>query len=354
MDADAKSVALTPATIEHERNNGGVKVSRPEQFPLVTAGERVHAPDLNVTGAVGPDVSRNIPVISLASGRVVDIRARIGDTVTKGQLLMRVQSNDISQAFSDYRQAVADEKLASSQLNRAKLLYEKGVMAQKDLEVAEDADAKAKVTVETTTEKLRLLGADMNQPSSLLDILAPVSGVITEQNVTVSAGVKTLDNSPNLFTIADLSHVWIICDVYENDLPLVHLGEYADIHLNAYPKDVVKGRIANIGPVLDPSIRTAKVRLEVENPGMLRFGMFVTATFHGLDWQRTATVPATAVLHLHDRDWVYVPMEGGSFQRVEVVGGEMLPGNMQEIVSGIKPGQRVVERALVFENTTSQ
>jgi cobalt-zinc-cadmium efflux system membrane fusion protein len=354
VDADAKSAAPPPATVEHEGNNGVVKVNRPEQFPLVTAGERVHAPDLNVTGTVNPDVSRNIPVISLVSGRVVEIDARIGDTVTQGQLLMRVQSNDISQAFSDYRQAVADEKLAGSQLSRAKLLYEKGVMAQKDLEVAEDADAKAKVTVETTAEKLRLLGADLSQPSSLVPIFAPVSGVITEQNITASAGVKTLDNSPNLFTIADLSHVWIVCDVYENDLPLVHVGEYADIHLNAYPKEVVKGRIANIGTVLDPSIRTAKVRLEVENPGMLRFGMFVNATFHGLDWHRTATVPAAAVLHLHDRDWVYVPIEGGSFQRVEVVGAEILPGNLQEIVAGIKPGQRVVARALVFENTAGQ
>jgi membrane fusion protein, heavy metal efflux system len=358
VGANAKSTTPPTATVEHEANNGIVTVKDPEKFPVVTAGERVHAPDLNVTGTVNPDVTRNIPVISLSSGRVVDIRARIGDTVTKSQLLMRVQSSDIAQAFSDYKQAVASEKLASSQVARAKILYDKGAIAQKDLEVAEDADAKAKVTVETSAEKLRVLGADMNHPSSLVDILAPVSGVITEQNVTASAGVKTLDNSPNLFTIADLSRVWIICDVYENDLPLVHMGEYADIRLNAYPKQVLKGRIANIGPILDPAIRTAKVRLEVANPGMLRFGMFVTATFHGLDVHRNATVPASAVLHLHDRDWVYVPIEGGDeggkFQRVEVVAGAMLPGNVQEIVSGLKPGQQVVSRALVFQNTTEQ
>ena len=354
VDVNAKSTAPPPATVEHEGNIGVVKVDHPEQFPLVTAGERMHAQELNVTGTVSPDVSRNIPVISLASGRVVDIRARMGDAVTKGQLLMRVQSSDISQAFSDYKQALADEKLANSQFARAKLLYEKGAIAEKDLEVADDAEAKAKVTVETTAEKLRVLGADVNQPSSLIDIFAPVAGVITEQNVTVAAGVKTLDNSPNLFTITDLSHVWIICDVYENNLPMVRIGEYADIHLNAYPNLVLKGRTANIGPVLDPAIRTAKVRLELENSGILRFGMFVTATFHGLDAHRSATVPASAVLHLHDRDWVYVPAEGGQFQRVEVVAGEMLPGNLQEVVSGISPGQQVVSRALVFQNATDQ
>jgi len=284
----------------------------------------------------------------------VEIRARLGDSVSKGQLLMRVQSADISQAFSDYRQAIADEKLSASQLDRSKLLYDKGAIAQKDLEVAQNADEKAKVTVETAKEHLRVLGADAEHSSSLVDIHAPVSGVITEQNVTNAAGVKTLDNSPNLFTISDLSDVWIICDVYENDLPYVRLGEYADIHLNAYPNMLLKGRIANIGPVLDPSIRTAKVRLEVHNPGMLRLGMFVQATFHGLQKEAHAVVPAPAVLHLHDRDWIYMPLDQGRFRRIGVNAGQMLPGNMQEILSGVKPGDKVVARALVLENTVEQ
>jgi cobalt-zinc-cadmium efflux system membrane fusion protein len=352
-DTDPKGGAPPAANVERESNDGLIHVDHPDQFPLITAGERVHASTLDVTGSVNPDTSLNIPVISLASGRVVDIHARIGDTVTKGQLLMRVQSADISQAFSEYRQAVADEKLSAAQLSRAQVLYEKGAIAQKDLEVADDTDAKAKVTVETTTEHLRVLGADMTHPSSLVDIYAPVAGVITEQNVTASSGVKTLDNSPNLFTIADVTHVWIVCDVYENDLPFIHLGEYADIHLTAYPNRVFKGRISNIGPTLDPTIRTAKVRLEVENPGMLRFGMFVTATFHGTDSHKNATVPADAVLHLHDRDWVYVP-EGSGFRRVAVNAGDMLPDKMQEILSGVNPGQKVIARALIFQNTAEQ
>jgi membrane fusion protein, heavy metal efflux system len=354
VEADAKAEAPPAAQVEREPDANLVKVDHAERFPLATAGEHDGAPELNVTGAVNPDVSRNIPVISLASGRVVEIHARIGDTVTKGQLLMRVQSSDISQAFSDYRSAVADEVLSRAQFDRSKALYEKGAVAQKDLEVAQDTDAKAKITVENATERIRILGADINHPSAIVDILAPVSGVIVEQNVTASAGVKTLDNSPNLFTIADISTVWVICDVYENDLPFVHLNEYTDIHLNAYPNLVLKGRVGNISPSLDPSIRTAKVRLEVANPGMLRFGMFVTATFHGLNKELRATIPPSAILHLHDRDWVYVPAEGGQFRRVEVVGGKMLPGNLQEIISGVKPGQQVIANALVLENTVDQ
>jgi cobalt-zinc-cadmium efflux system membrane fusion protein len=163
-----------------------------------------------------------------------------------------------------------------------------------------------------------------------------------------------LDSAPNLFTIADLSRVWIICDVYENDLASVQLNEFADIRLNAYSGRVFKGRISNIGPILDPNTRTAKVRIEMENPGLMRLGMFVQATFHGQRKQTNAAVPATAILHLHDRDWVYVPQTGNMFRRVEVVSGQMIPPDQQEIVSGIRPGDRVTTNALDLQNTAEQ
>jgi cobalt-zinc-cadmium efflux system membrane fusion protein len=331
-----------------------VKVDHPDQFPVATVVRHTTSSELNVTGVVNADVSRTVPVISLASGRVVEIRARLGDEVTKGQLLMRVQSADISGAFSEYRKASTDEVLARAQLDRAKLLFEKGAAAAKDLEVAQDTADKAKVDVENAMERLKVLGADTQHPSSVIDIVAPVSGVITEQNVTASAGVKTLDNSPNLFTIADLSQVWVIGDIYENDLQFVRIGEMADIRPNAYPNRVLQARVSNIGATMDPTIRTAKVRLEVRNPGILRLGMFVTATFHGQDKHTTAVVPASAILHLHDRDWAYMPAEGNTFRRVEVTAGKMVPPNLQEVLSGIAPGDRVVANALVLQNTAEQ
>ncbi|HTX40100.1 MAG TPA: efflux RND transporter periplasmic adaptor subunit [Bryobacteraceae bacterium] len=351
---DIKAEAPPPAQVEEEPDASMVKVDHPEQFPIATAVSRSAAPELNVTGVVTADVSRNVPVISLASGRVVDLRARLGDTVQKGQILMRIQSADLSGAFSDYRHAQADEALAHAQLDRSKLLFDKGAIAQKDLEVAVDTEEKAKVDVETALEHLHVLGADPAHPSPIVDIPAPASGVITEQNVTNAAGVKTLDNSPNLFTISDLSEVWVMCDVYENNLASVHVGEYADVRLNAYPGQVFHARIGNIGPILDPNIRTAKVRLEIHNPGLMKLGMFVTATFHGQTMETLAVVPAAAVLHLHDRDWVYMPAPNQSFRRVEVIGGKMLPPDQQEIESGVKPGDRVVANALVLQNTAEQ
>ena len=147
---------------------------------------------LSVTGVVTADVSRSVPVVSMSSGRIVEIRARLGDNVTKGQLLMRVQSADIADAFSDYRQALADDKLSESQLARSKVLYDKGAIAQKDLEVAEDTEAKADVAVETAIERLRVLGADKDHPTPIVDVVAPVSGVITDQQVTAASGTQGL------------------------------------------------------------------------------------------------------------------------------------------------------------------
>lgn len=350
---DAQAEGPLPAKVERQQDLSMVQVAHPEQFPLVPATARISRSQLSVTGTVSPDISRNVPVISLATGRVVSIHARLGDTVKKGQLLLRVQSADLSSAFSDYRKAVASEQLARTQLDRAKLLHDKGAISLSDLQLAEDAETKAQVDVENTREHLRVLGADIDHPAATIDIVAPVSGVITDQQVTAAGGVQGL-SSTNPFTISDLTHVWILCDVYENDLANVHLGENAEIRLNAYPSRVFTGRISNVGPVLDPALRTAKVRMEVHNPGLMRIGMFVTATFHGQKQETHAVVPASAILHLHDRDWVYVSAGAKKFRRVEVAAGATLPDGLEEIASGIQPGQQVVANALVMQNAVEQ
>jgi membrane fusion protein, heavy metal efflux system len=346
--------APPPPKVEQETDVSLLQVEHPEQFPVVKASESLQAPSLTVTGVVSPDVSRTVPVISLASGRVLEIRARLGDSVQKGQVLLRVQSPDIATAFADYRKATADEVLVRKQFDRAQILYDKGAISLNDFQVSEDAESKAKVDVETAQERLRVLGVDKEHPSAVVDIKAPVSGVITDQQVTTASGVQALAGG-NPFTISDLSHVWILCDVYENDLANVHIGETADIRLVAYPDKVLTGRINNIGPILDPNIRTAKVRVEVANPGaLMRVGMFVNATFHGQKKERLAAVPSSAILHLHDRDWVYVPAGDKKFRRVEVKAGATLPDKTQLVLSGIQPGQEVVSSALVLQNTVEQ
>lgn len=350
----ASSGAPPPAKIEQETDVSLLQVEHPEQFPIVKATESLQAPSLTVTGVVSPDVSRTVPVISLASGRVVEVRARLGDIVQKGQLLLRVQSPDIAAAFADYRKATADEVLVRKQFDRAQILYDKGAISLNDFQIAEDAESKAKVDLETAQEHLHVLGVEKDHPSAVVEIKAPVSGVITDQQVTNASGVQALTGA-NPFTISDLSNVWILCDVYENDLANARIGETAEIRLVAYPDKLLTGRINNIGPILDATIRTAKVRVEVANPnGLMRVGMFVNATFHGQREERFAAVPASAILHLHDRDWVYVPAGDKKFRRVEVKAGATLPDKTQLVLSGIQPGQEVVSSALVLQNMAEQ
>jgi membrane fusion protein, heavy metal efflux system len=352
--AESGGGAPPPAKVEQVGDVNLVQVDNPSQFPTVKAVEYQEASSVTVTGVVNPDINRNVPVFTLATGRVVEIRARLGDVVKKGQVLLRVQSPDISGAFSDYRKAIADEVLANKQFERAKILYDKGAISLNDFQIAQDTEDKAKVDVETTLEHLRVLGVDPQHPSPVVDVKAPVAGVITDQQVTNSAGVQGL-GGPNPFTISDLSYVWILCDVFENDLSHVHVGEYADIHLVAYPDVKVTGLISNIGAVLDPTTRTAKVRIEVANKAnLMRVGMFVNATFHGKKKEAVASIPSTAILHLQDRDWVYVPEGGKKFRRVEVRAGNTLPDKSQVVLSGISPGQDVVANALVMQNTVEQ
>jgi cobalt-zinc-cadmium efflux system membrane fusion protein len=339
----------------HDMNLISIDANDVAKFPLATAGRIESASELNATGSVFPDVSREVPVISLANGRVVDIKARLDDNVRKGQLLLKVQSPDITNAFDTYLKAANDEQLAGKAYLRAHDLLIHGAISQSMLEQAEDAEKNAKADLTAAEEQLKTLGVDVNHPSSIVNVYAPISGVIVAQNVTnaAAAGVA-LSGSATAFTIADLSHVWIVCDVYENDIPKLQLGQEAKIKVSAYPDRPLTGRVSDIGPILDPSLRTAKVRIEVANPGFLRLGMFVTATFTSRTKEAHAVVPADAVLHLHDRDWVFQPAGSNQFRRTEIQTGPMLSGDRQEILSGIAPGQQVVTKALLLETAGNQ
>jgi cobalt-zinc-cadmium efflux system membrane fusion protein len=344
----AANVVLAPDAAEFA-------VDHPEQFPLAAAVARAATSELVVTGTVTPDVSRSVPVVSLASGRVMAIHTRLGDTVNKGDLLMTIRSDDVSGGYATYKMAVADETLAKAQLDRTKDLYEHGAMALNDVQVAQDVEDKAKIAVDTAEEHLKLLGNDPGKPAGMVDIFAPTSGVVTDQQVTVGALVQAY-STPYPFTISDLSNLWIICDVYENDLATVKLGDPAEIRLNAYPDRVFRGKVSNFLPILDPTIRTGKVRIEVENPGIMRLGMFVRATFRGQTTEMHTIIPASAIMDMHDRTYVFLPAPGNKFRRLEVLAGDVLKDHtdQREVKSGIKPGDQVVTNALVLDHVLAQ
>jgi cobalt-zinc-cadmium efflux system membrane fusion protein len=367
-DGKAAAGAPPPANVVPYANAALFTVAKPGDFPLAEATEHSTLSELVVTGTVAPDVSKQVPVPSLATGRIVEIDARLGDRVTKGQLLFKVRSADIAGAYSSYQQAVKNEllavdneRLANIQLDRAKLLFENGAVPKSALEIAVNAEVgtqtalqNARIVTVTAKEQLGLLGVDPDHPTGIVSVYAPVPGTITDQQITNQSAVQSYATPPP-FTISDLSSLWVVCDVYENDLASVQIGDSADITLNAYPDRKLKGRVSNILPVLDPSIRTAKVRIEVQNSGIMRPGMFVTATFRGLTMEMQTIVPASAVMHMHDRDFVFVPEPGNKFRRVEVVSGDLLNDNkLQAVKSGLKPGQQVITNALVLDHVLGQ
>jgi len=359
---DPAKEAPSAITVQPDADPALVQVINPAAFPLVDAASYEAPITLNATGTVNPDVSRTIPVISIASGRVIAIHARLGDSVKKGQLLMEVQSADVSSAFSTYLKSVNDERLTRMQLDRATLLHDKGATPTSQLEIAQNAEDDARSAVSAAEQQLHVLGVDKDHPTETVKITAPASGIIIAQNVTdaAAAGVN-YSGSANAFTIADLSRVWVICDVYENDLNQVHLGEKVEIRLTAYPGKVLPGIVSDIGAILDPSLHTAKVRIEVANPDtLLRVGMFANVTFFANATQPQVSIPAAAILHLHDRDWVYIPAPGpppasgmGNFRRVAVHAGQMLPNGKQAVLSGITVGQQVVSNALTLQNAVA-
>ena len=347
---NAASNVAPATTVESVPDRNVVTVVNPERFVLARAVARRESGQILANGVVAADVSRTYPVTALSSGRVVEIRARLGDDVQKGQRLLTMTSPDMSQAISDLQKFTANETLTKAQLDRNQVLYSHGVFALKDLEIAEDTYNKAKIDRQTAEEHVRILGGDPHHLSSQIEIDAPAAGTIIEQNVTAAAGVKSLDNSPSLFTIADLSLVWVLCDVYENDLARVHLGDKAEIELNAYPNRRLVGRVANISKLLDPNTRAAKVRIELANKtGILRPNMFASVHFVSQGFETCTVIPATAVLRLQDRDWVFVKLNGKQFRRTEVQAGPVNFDNTQTIIRGLATGEQVASDALTFD-----
>jgi membrane fusion protein, heavy metal efflux system len=324
------------------------------RFQTVKVESRNLPTQLSANGTIQPDVNKTIHVTSLGSGRVVELKTRLGDYVKKGQVLLVISSPDLAGAMGDYRKASADEALASKALERAQLLYSRGALAQKDLELAENIEAKAKSDQQTAENRLRVLGGDPAQPSTMIELRAPVSGTIVEQNVAAAEGIRSLDNTPNLFTIADLSTVWVVCDVYENDLGDVQIGDPAEVRLNAFPDRVFKGSVSDISRVLDPGTRSAKVRIVLANgDGGFRPGMFAVATFRSRKEKPHLVVPATAVMRLQDKDWVFRKETANSFRRLEVKTSG-LPDGLQQILQGVKAGDELVANALVFSTEAAE
>jgi membrane fusion protein, heavy metal efflux system len=258
---------------------------------------RTVSTELTIPATVQPDPARVVHMFAPVSGRLIELRVKPGDTVRAGQAVAVVASSDAASARSDYDKAKAQSQRSQSALNRVTLLYQHGAVAAKDLEDAKAQAASDASELERARQRLRLLGLGENQSSERVSVVAPRAGVVTETTSAPGEFAKSLDASNPLLTVADLGAVWVVGNVYERDLTIVPRGLAVNITLEAYPGEKWQGKISNVSDVLDPTTRTVKLRVVLENPQhKLKPDMF--AVIHA---QRPATqlavVPTTAVLH---------------------------------------------------------
>jgi RND family efflux transporter MFP subunit len=321
--------------------------------PVASGGP---ATEMRLPGAVEPNAYRQVRVTSLVAGRVTRVSAELGAHVRRGQTLAQVYSPELAEAQTKYVSARAMLDAHDRELQRTQKLVEIGAASRQELERIHAEHAGQTAAVQSARSQLELLGV----PASTIDSLgsgstvsattsvpAPIDGVVTERTANVGLNV---DPATALFTVVDLSTVWITADVYEKDFSRVRVGREATITTAAFPSLSLRGRISYIDPQVNPETRTAKIRVEVPNPrGELRLGMYTDVLVSGAPGASVPVVPRSAVQNVGDRTVVYLatPKEPGKFIEREVRLGQP-SGEGVEIVSGVQPGEVVVTEGSFF------
>jgi RND family efflux transporter MFP subunit len=330
-------VTLTPDAVQR----AGIEVSDAKS----TAG----ADRLRLPGVVEPNAYRQVAVTPLVGGRVVQVSAQLGDRVRRGQALAEVYSPDLAEARTKYTAAKAMLDAHDRELQRIQKLVGIGAASRQELERIHAEHAAQTAEVESARSRLQLLGAAPDESvagkpeASTITIVAPIDGVVTERLANTGLNV---DATAKLFSVVDLSSVWIVADVYEKDLGRVRVGAPATVTTTAYPGLSLSGRVSYIDPELNTSTRTAKARIEVANPrAELRIGMYADVAIDMGEGTSAISIPKAAVQNVADRQVVYVttPNEPTKFVEREVTLGHS-SGDVVEVVSGLSARDRVVSK----------
>lgn len=346
-----------PPAIPAETSDGGRDqvVLTPEQarvagIAIGTVVERATSAAIQATATIEPTADRQARVGSRISGRVTALRARVGDRVSAGQPLAVVDSPELGRARADYVAALARATVARESADREKRLFEKNISAEREWREAEAQAVQARAERQAAENRLHALGVgDAELPAmdgdrhlgSTMAIRTPIAGVVVEAGATLGQMVEPQDV---LFVVMDLRSVWLLVDVYEQDLPQVQRGQRATVRLKAVPDRAFSGVVEDVGAIVDAKSRTVKVRVVLENPqGQLRPGMFATVELEGTSGERRrgVYVPSAAVQRMGAEHVVFVARGENAFapRRVEVVRDG---GDFTEIAGGVDVGERVV------------
>ena len=311
---------------------------------------------IRLPGVVEPNAYRQVAVTPLVAGRVTRVSAELGASVRRGQTLAQIYSPELAEAQTKYVSTRAMLEAHDRELQRTQKLVEIGAASRQEMERIHAEHAAQTAAVQSARSQLELLGVSASavdalgsgsKVSATTSVPAPIGGVITERAANVGLNV---DQATPLFTVVDLSTVWIIGDVYEKDFSRVRIGNDATVTTAAYPGFSLRGRISYIDPHVNPETRTAKVRVEVPNPrGELRLGMYADVVVGGSPGVSVPVVPRSAVQNVGDRTVIYLakPKELGKFTEREVRLGEA-SGEQVEVTAGLQPGDVVATEGSFF------
>ena len=331
------AVTLDPEAVAR----AGIRVA---EFGAGDFSDRVRLP-----GVVEPNGYRKVDVTPLVGGRITRVLVQLGDSVRRGQPMAEVFSPELAEAHTRYTAARADLEAHDRELQRTRKLVEIGAASRQELERVHAEHEARTADVRSARSRLELLGvaettldsAHGGEFGATAVVPAPIAGIVTERNANIGLNVEA---ATSLFTVVDLSTVWVVANLYERDFSRVRVGSGATIVTAAYPGKVLDGRVTYIDPEVSRDTRTARVRIEVSNPGrVLRLGMYADVQIEAAGAASQPAVPRAAVQNVGERQVVYVsdPSVAGRFVEREVqLGGAA--GDRVEVVGGLQPGDRVV------------
>lgn len=299
---------------------------------------------ISATGKVEANADKIAHVSPRISGKIVSVKSSLGDSVAAGQVLVTLDSVELGEALNRYHQSKTKFTLAQSNMDRIKVLVDKKIAARKEILQAETDYKTAQTELHTDEERLSLYGvsvADLqgdNHKKPLLPVRSPIGGIITEKHAIVG---ELADPSKSLYTVADLSSVWVLVDIHEKDLAKVRRGQTATVIVGAFPDQKFRGRITYLADLVDEATRTVKARVEVPNPGRkLKPEMFATVELAlAADTPPVLAVPEEAVQELDGKKLIFVAEKETEFEPRAVELGRA-SGGMVEVVSGLKEGER--------------
>jgi membrane fusion protein, heavy metal efflux system len=296
---------------------------------------------LELAAQIQPDPARVVHIYSQVTGRLVALYVRPGQEVKKDETIGLIQSSEIAEARADYDKAKIEVARSDHQLDRAKLLLQHEVMAQRDYDDIEAANQAAHAELTRTIQRIHMLGFSPEGSSDTAALRAPISGAVLEIGTASGEMQRSLDNASPIATIANLDPVWILGDVFERDLGTVRSAQSVDVTLPAYPGETLHGRISNVSDAMDPASRTFKVRVVVPNPQhRLKPGMFATVSLARTTTQQFI-VPTAAVVHEGSSSYVFMPTAPGKYTQHQVTTGTIRDQTVV-VTAGLKDGDQIV------------